>query len=87
MTLRAILSSILSPADVIVRVDRDLLRSQNTSLKLALAERDQRILKLGVVATIAINRAERAEAQLADLRGRAETMALVHPWARETFDA
>lgn len=87
MTLRALLSFLLSPAPAIVRAERDLLRSQNTSLKLALAERDQRIHKLGVVATLAINRAERAEEQLADLRGRAETMALVHPWARETFDA
>jgi hypothetical protein len=87
MTLRTLLSALFSPMPAVVRAERDLLRSQNTALKLALAERDQRIQKLNELAHFAINRNEHLEAQLAIIRGRDETMALVHPWAREGFDA
>lgn len=92
--IRALLSSLFSPAVATLRADRDLLRLECAALRADNAEKDrkladasQRIQKLALVAIPAINRYEAAESQLAGLRGRIEPMALVYPWLNEEVSA
>jgi hypothetical protein len=87
MKIRTLLSALFTPT---IHAERDSLKLHCASLRATLERKDcqvadlaDRLQKMSLVAKHAINRAEAAEAQLADIHGRVDSMALVYPWLNE----